>query len=233
MYTIKCSKLKNTTLACLLALSAGLWQACSGSSSAEGELPILGEREVVQQEVDGQLVTDTVYHQVPDFAFINQDSQVVTSLTLQDKVYVTDFFFTTCPTICPKMKSQMLRVYEAFKDEPQLMLLSHTIDPKHDTVAVLRDYADRLQVSSDKWHFVTGEKDSIYSIASQYMVSAMEDEAEPGGFVHSGAFVLVDQNRHVRGIYDGTDPAQVDKLISDIPALLAKKKKKQKDADKK
>jgi protein SCO1 len=214
----------------LLAFTALLWQACSGDT-ASGELPILGERQVVQRNVDGQPVNDTLYHRIPDFAFINQDSQVVTSLTMQDKVYVTDFFFTTCPTICPKMKSQMLRVYEAFKDEPRLVLLSHTIDPKHDTVAVLRDYANRLDVSSNKWHFVTGERDSIYDIAMKYMVTALEDEEEPGGFVHSGAFVLVDQNRHVRGIYDGTDPAQVDRLIRDIPTLLPRKKKK-KDADK-
>lgn len=226
-------KITKLGFAFLLALSAGLWQGCSGnSSSGDAPLPILGEREVVQRAVGDRQVTDTLYHQIPDFAFINQDSQVVTSLTLQDKVYVADFFFTTCPTICPKMKSQMLRIYEAYKDEPQLMLLSHTIDPKHDTVAVLRDYADRLQVSSDKWHFVTGEKDSIYDIAMQYMVTALEDEQQPGGFVHSGAFVLVDQDRHVRGIYDGTDPAQVDKLIQDIPKLLPKKKRK-KDADKK
>ncbi|MCP2043971.1 SCO family protein [Pontibacter sp. HSC-36F09] len=212
--------------AALLGLSAVAWQSCSSPAEQAGGLPYLGERQLVQREVNGQQVTDTVYHRIPDFAFINQDSQVVTSLTVQDKVYVTDFFFTTCPTICPKMKSQMLRIYEAFEDDPRVMLLSHTIDPKHDTVAVLRDYADRLQVNSDKWQFVTGEKDSIYSIALQYMVSAMEDEEEPGGFVHSGAFVLVDQNRHVRGIYDGTDPAQVDRLLRDIPTLLPKKKKK-------
>jgi protein SCO1 len=217
--------------AALISLSALGWQACSSPTENSGNLPYLGEREIVQREVNGQMVNDTLYHRIPDFAFIDQDSQMVSSLTVQDKVYVTDFFFTTCPTICPKMKSQMLRIYEAFADDPRVMLLSHTIDPKHDTVAVLRDYADRLQVDSNKWRFVTGEKDSIYSIAMQYMVSAMEDEEEPGGFVHSGAFVLVDQNRHVRGIYDGTDPAQVDRLIRDIPALLPKKKKK-KDADK-
>jgi protein SCO1 len=225
------NKINRILAAAFLLASAAMWQGCSDSATQTGELPYLGERQLVQREVEGQQVTDTAYHRIPDFAFINQDSQVVTSLTVQDKVYVTDFFFTTCPTICPKMKSQMLRIYEAFEDEPQFMLLSHTIDPVHDTVAVLRDYADRLQVSSNKWHFVTGEKDSIYSIAMKYMVTALEDEEEPGGFVHSGAFVLVDQNRHVRGIYDGTDPAQVDRLIKDIPALLPKKKKK-KDADK-
>ncbi|WP_317047605.1 SCO family protein [Adhaeribacter pallidiroseus] len=183
----------------------------------------MGERETEQRIVNGQTITDTIYHQIPDFSFINQDSQRVTSQTLAGKIYVTDFFFTTCPTICPKMKSQLLRVYEKFKNNDQVVLLSHTIDPQHDSVAVLRDYAGRLGVSSSKWQFVTGAKDSIYAIAAQYMVSAAEDEKEPGGFVHSGAFILTDTNRHVRGIYDGTVPEQVDQLMNDILLLLAEK----------
>ena len=183
-------------------------------------LPILGEREVVQREVDGKQVSDTLYTRIPDFAFINQDSQQVTNQTFAGKVYVTDFFFTTCPSICPKMKSQLLRVYEKFKDNPRVMLLSHTIDPRHDTVAVLRDYAQRLQVSSQKWHFVTGEKDAIYGMAMHYLVSAMEDGDQPGGFIHSGHFVLVDANRRIRGIYEGTEAGSVDQLMLDIPVLL-------------
>ena len=199
---------------------ASLLLSCSENKSNPNVLPILGERDAVQQVVNGKTVTDTIYHQIPDFSFVNQDSQRVTSQTLAGKIYVTDFFFTTCPTICPKMKSQMLRVYEKFKNNDQVVLLSHTIDPQHDSIAVLRDYAARLGVSSKKWHFVTGPKDSIYTIAAQYMVSAAEDEKEPGGFVHSGAFILVDGNRHVRGIYDGTSPEQVDQLMKDIPLLF-------------
>jgi protein SCO1/2 len=118
------------------------------------------------------------------------------------------------------MKSQMLRIYEKFKDNPRVMLLSHSIDPQHDTVAVLRDYAQRLQVSSQKWHFVTGEKDAIYGMAMKYLVSAMEDGNQPGGFTHSGHFVLVDANRHIRGIYEGTVAESVDQLLLDIPVLL-------------
>jgi protein SCO1 len=183
-------------------------------------LPILGEREVVQREVNGKQVSDTLYARIPDFAFINQDSQQVTNQTFAGKVYVTDFFFTTCPSICPKMKSQLLRVYEKFKDNPRVMLLSHSIDPQHDTVAVLRDYAQRLQVSSQKWHFVTGEKDAIYGMAKHYLVSAMEDGDQPGGFTHSGHFVLVDAKGHIRGIYEGTVAESVDQLMLDIPVLL-------------
>ncbi|QNF34046.1 SCO family protein [Adhaeribacter swui] len=202
-------------------LLLGLLFSCSQTDNTSKKLPILGEREATQKVVNGQTVNDTLYHQIPDFTFINQDSQQVTSKTLAGKIYVSDFFFTTCPSICPKMKSQMLRVYEKFKNNDQVVLLSHTIDPEHDSVAVLRDYAERLGVSSNKWQFVTGAKDSIYDIAAKYMVSAMEDEKEPGGIVHSGAFILVDTNRHVRGIYHGTVPEQVDQLIQDIPLLLA------------
>jgi protein SCO1 len=203
----------------IFAASAGLFSGCA-QQKTDRTLPILGEREVVQKKVDGQLVTDTVYARIPDFAFINQDSQQVTSQTFAGKIYVTDFFFTTCPTICPKMKSQLLRVYEQFKDEPRVLLLSHTIDPGHDSVAVLRDYAQRLQVSSQKWHFVTGDKDALYGMAAKYLVSAQEEGGEPGGFLHSGHFVLVDENRHIRGIYEGTVAESVDQLLGDIQVLL-------------
>ncbi|WP_439879578.1 SCO family protein [Pontibacter sp. MBLB2868] len=204
--------------------AVALMSSCNNSETSEQTLPILGEREVVERNVNGQTVADTLYPQIPDFSFVDQDSQQVTNSTFGDKIYVADFFFTTCPTICPKMKTQMLRVYEQYKDNPKVGFLSHTIDPKHDSVAVLKDFAERLNVKSDKWHFVTGEKDSIYDIAQYYLVSAMEDGQEAGGFIHSGAFVLVDENRHIRGVYDGTDPAQVDRLMNDIPVLLKEKK---------
>jgi protein SCO1 len=207
-----------------VALGLGFFTACTSNDTNENTLPIYGEREAVERKVDGKTVVDTVYHQIPDFAFVNQDSQQVTNQTFAGKIYVTDFFFTTCPTICPKMKSQMLRVYEKYKDNPNVILLSHTIDPQHDSVAVLNEYAERLGVKADKWHFVTGDKDNIYDVAQKYLVSAMEDKQEAGGFVHSGAFVLVDENRHIRGVYDGTDPEQVDRLLNDIPVLLNEKK---------
>jgi protein SCO1 len=208
------------------AASAALFSGCAGEKT-ERTLPILGEREVVQIKVDGKLLTDTVYTRIPDFSFVNQDSQRVTNQTFAGKIYVTDFFFTTCPTICPKMKSQLLRVYEQFKDEPRVMLLSHTVDPRHDSVAVLRDYARRLQVSPDKWHFVTGDKKALYGIAAKYLVSAKEEGSQPGGFLHSGHFVLVDENRHIRGIYEGTVAESVDQLLRDIPVLLKENKNAQ------
>lgn len=192
--------------------------ALSSCQEKEGRLPILGPREVQ--------AGDTVYHTIPDFAFVDQDSALVTPETFQGSIYVADFFFTSCPTICPKMKSQMLRVYEKYEGNEQVKFLSHSIDPAHDTVAVLRDYADRLGVDSEKWHFITGDREAIFDIAqNSYMTSALEDENEPGGLVHSGAFLLIDSQRRVRGHYDGTKPEEVDQLMQDIDLLLEEEKK--------
>lgn len=208
----------------IFTVFAGLLFNCSNTQKKENTLPIYGEKIAMEKVVNGKKVTTTTFRQIPEFSFINQDSQQVTNQTFSQKIYVSDFFFTSCPTICPKMKTQMLRVYEQFKDNNQIMLLSHTIDPQHDSVAVLRDYAQRLGVSSNKWHFVTGSKESIYAMTSQYMALIQEDVTARGDFVHSGAFVLVDTNRQVRDIYDGTKPQQVDQLLADIPILLAEKK---------
>ncbi len=196
--------------------------ACT-SANRPYELPVYGQPDFVEREVNGELVTDTIPHRIADFAFLDQDSIWITNDSFKDQVYVADFFFTSCPTICPVMKAQMLRVYEAYEAEPQVAILSHTIDPKHDTVAVLRDFAQKLGVKSSKWHFVTGEMETIYEIGEKsYMVAAAADNEAPGGYIHSGAFLLVDQNRQIRGVYDGTVPEQVDLLIEDIKRLITK-----------
>lgn len=186
--------------------------ACDQQSSNE-KLPILGNK--IYEE------NDTIYHTIQDFQLVDQDSSSVTNETFSDKVYVADFFFTSCPTICPKMKAQMLRVYGKFENNPEVAILSHTIDPAYDTVALLKDYSERLGVSADKWKFVTGYQDYIYELAEKsYMSIADEDGNAPGGFVHSGAFLLVDKDRRIRGFYDGTVPEQVDVLMNDIERLL-------------
>jgi len=176
------------------------------------KLPIFGQR-----EVEG---TDTVYHTIAPFRFVDQDSSDITNETFRDKIYVADFFFTTCRTICPIMKTQMLRVYEATREMPDVLILSHTIDPEYDTVALLHDFAQRLGVESKRWHFVTGVKDSIYKIAqTSYFATAMEDKTEPEGFIHSGAFLLIDKKQRIRGKYDGTKEEDVNRLIVDIKRL--------------
>ena len=200
----------------LVLIATVMAAACSPQSDSTGDrLPILGRKHY------DEAIQDTVYHTVGSFSFVNQDSTVVTPATFDDKIYVTDFFFTSCPTICPVMKKQMLRVYDQFKDNDEVAILSHTIDPKYDTVGLLRDYAERLGVASPTWQFVTGEKDSIYNVAlKSYMVTADEDEQAPGGFIHSGAFILVDKDKRIRGMYDGTVPEQVDVMMNDMRRLL-------------
>ncbi|WP_276367006.1 SCO family protein [Chryseolinea sp. H1M3-3] len=195
---------------CLLTTLSLLFSACT--IEKEKPLPIFGERDIVG--------TDTIYHTIADFKFIDQDSAEVTNNTFKDKIYVADFFFTSCRTICPKMKTQMLRVYDSVENDSDVLLLSHTIDPDYDTVGLLHDFAEKLGVKSDKWHFVTGNKEEIYKIAqTSYFATAMEDKAEPDGFIHSGAFLLIDKQKRIRGKYDGTIEADVNRLLEDIKKL--------------
>jgi protein SCO1/2 len=161
-----------------------------------------------------------VQHQIPKFAFTNQDSVVVTNEDLDDYIYVADFFFISCPSICPKVKKQMLRIYDAFEDEDQLKLVSHTIDPKRDTERALKLYAGNLNVDTDKWIFLTGDKDELFDQADQYFVAAFEDSEAPGGFDHSGKILLVDKQRHIRAFADGTDEDSVTEFLKDIKNLL-------------
>ncbi|MFN3841403.1 MAG: SCO family protein [Cyclobacteriaceae bacterium] len=202
----------------LVATLAALTFACS--QKRDEKLPVFGQREVVVNEVNGQKKVDTVYHTIADFEFYNQDSVPVTNKTFENKIYVADFFFTSCRTICPKMKTQMLRVYDSIQNLPDVLILSHTIDPEHDDVARLHDFAERLGVNSSRWHFVTGEQEKIYDIAqTSYFATAMVDKTEPDGFIHSGAFLLIDKQRRIRGKYDGTVEEDVNRLIRDIHRL--------------
>jgi protein SCO1 len=204
----------------LVFLAAG----CSQQSGEKDQLPIMGNKYTEEREVDGAAVIDTVYHQIAPFKLVNQEGDTITNEAVRGKVYVADFFFTSCPTICPVMKKEMLRVYEKFREVPDFKILSHTIDPEYDSVALLKDYALRLGVNdASTWNFLTGEQEHIFEIGqTSYLTTAMEDKNEPGGFLHSGAFVLVDQNGRIRGIYDGTKTTQVDRLMNDIPKLLKK-----------
>ncbi|RXK49765.1 SCO family protein [Aquirufa rosea] len=183
-------------------------------------LPILGHKDTVVKA--GKV--DTIYHQIPAFQFLNQDSVWISDKNYEGKIYIADFFFTSCPTICPKMKTQMLRLYERYANQDQIGLLSFSIDPEFDRPNVLKAYASRLHIQSPKWNLVTGEKAKIYELGQKsFMVTTQEDKNEAGGFVHSGAFILVDKQRHVRGIYDGTKEQEVNHLMEDIELLLKEK----------
>jgi protein SCO1 len=200
---------------CLLAAPLSIFLiSCGGEGSENKALPIIGER------LGLTATGDTIYPTIPNFSFINQNGDTVTNADFEGKIYVVDFFFTHCPTICPKVTAQMLRVYDRFKDSSAILLLSHSIDPKHDTVGRLKEYAGKLGVVAPKWHFVTGAKDSIYSIADDYFSIAVENANSPGGFDHSGRLILVDKKRHVRSFCDGTDAKDVDRFMKDVQTLL-------------
>lgn len=191
------------------------------------KLPVYGEREVKQiKNSDGSTGIDTVYQTIPDFKFLNQDSTYINNDHFKGKVYVADFFFTSCTSICPIMHRNLKTIFDKFQDNPDVMFLSHTIDFKYDTPSVLKKYAQKLGVDGSKWQFVYGSKDDVYKIAEKsYLVAVQEDGTNRDGYVHQGFLVLVDKDRRIRGAYDGTNPEQVAQLEKDIPVLLAEDKK--------
>jgi protein SCO1/2 len=181
---------------------------------------IFGPREPVTLTENGRTVTDTVYHTVKGFSLLNEDSNLVTEQITDNKIFVADFFFTTCGTICPKMSGQLERVQREFKDDPSVSIVSFTVDPENDTPFVLKEYAKEYSAISGKWHFLTGDRDQIYDLARHsYFITAMEGDGKPDAFVHSEQLVLVDKEKRIRGFYDGTDPFDVKKLIEDIKVL--------------
>jgi protein SCO1/2 len=160
---------------------------------------------------------------VQAFSFLNQDSSWVTNDSLKGKVVVADFIFLNCTTICPRMTSNMLKVYRHFESSGQVSFISHTIDPENDSVPQLRSYAQSIGVSAPKWQFVYGDTGTVYKLAREsYYSTAGYDLSEPGGYIHSGGLILVDQAGFVRGVYDGTDSTMTQLLISDITNLLKK-----------
>ncbi len=168
---------------------------------------------------------DTVFHQIPSFRLLNQDSAEVTGAALRGKIHVADFFFTRCESICPKLSSQLSRVQEVFSQNPDVQLVSYSIDPEHDTPAVLRRYARDYDARPNRWTFVTGPQSAIYHLALKgYFLPVQQDADEKGTraetFTHSEKLVLVDKEGVIRGYYDGTDKKDVDRLILEIRVLL-------------
>ena len=194
-----------------------LCSACKFNSNAT--LPIFGNKQPVTKTVDGKQVTDTIYQTIPAFKFVNQYGDTITGKSLNGKIYVADFFFTTCPNICPVMHRNMLPVYNEFKNNADFRIISHTIDPKYDTVPVLKRYADKLGIAGNTWWLLNGGKDQTYLIAKSYLVSLQEKNPQ-GQYVHDGYFILIDKQKRIRGTYMGTDPDEVKKMIADIKILM-------------
>jgi protein SCO1/2 len=193
------------------------------NSSGNNELRYYGFHET------DPITGDTIYHQIRDFSFVDQDSQLITNAYFDDKIYIADFFFTSCPTICPKVKAQMLRIYEKYEGDDRVALLSHTIDVKRDTVGKLKKYAQGLGADSPQWRFVTGDRDSIYAISYDYISTVLEAPEVPGGFDHSGWILLIDKDRHLRAYADGTKEEKVDVFLKQIDQLLEEYERPEKD----
>ena len=175
--------------------------------------------------------TDSTYHSIPDFAFVNQFNDTISQFDYEGNIYLANFVFTTCPTICPVMTYNMRRVQQKMAQYPNFKILSHTVFPEYDTPEVLLEYANKMEADLSNWNFVTGNREDIYSIANSYFVNVMEDSTAQGGFLHSEYFVLVDKEGRIRardddngnniGVYDGTDDYEVGLLIDDIKVLMA------------
>ena len=164
------------------------------------------------------------FHKIPSFSLINQYGEKVTEKTFDDKIYVADFFFTTCPGICPMMTENMKKIQEEFKNNDNVLLLSHSVTPSKDSVPQLKKYALEHNIG-DKWHLVTGDKKEIYDLGRKFYF-VEEDLGEPKGeddFLHTENFVLIDKNKHIRGIYNGLNRASLNQLIIDVKTLLQEK----------
>jgi protein SCO1/2 len=159
-------------------------------------------------------------YMVEKFQFVNQYGDSITRKDFENKIWVTDFFFTTCEGICPIMSKNLIKIQDAFKDNPNIKILSHTVDPQYDTKEVLFQYAQKHRAMKDKWHFVTGEASKIYHLARySYFVATPQDSTYGEDFVHSQLIALIDPHLHIRGYYDGTNGKDMIKLIQDIKEL--------------
>lgn len=182
-------------------------------------LPIYQPADVNTELVDSTMQHIKKYHKIADFKLINQNGEIVTQENYKDKIYVADFFFTTCATICPIMTKNMAAIQEEIKHDNDIMLLSHSVTPEIDTVAQLKRYAKKKGVIDRKWNLVTGDKAQIYTLARKSYLAVKSDGLGDYGMVHTENFMLIDKERRIRGFYDGTKDEDIEKLLEDISIL--------------
>jgi protein SCO1 len=187
-------------------------------------LPIYQPTMVSTELVDSTIQHKKKYHKIANFSLTNQKGKTITQNTYKDKIYVADFFFTTCQTICPIMTDHMIEIQKEIIDDPDVMLLSHSVTPEIDNVAQLKRYAEKKGVNAKKWNLVTGDKKEIYKLARKSYL-AVKDNGDGGPFdmVHTENFMLIDKKRQIRGFYDGTNAEDIDRLLEDIQILKEEK----------
>ena len=188
-------------------------------------LPVYQPSAVSAALVSQEIRHQKKYHTISNFSLTNQNGQIVTQDTYKDKIYVADFFFTTCQTICPIMTSNMVELQDKLANNSDVLLLSHTVMPEIDTVAQLKKYAGQKKVNAAQWNLVTGSKQEIYNLARKQYLVAKENPDDPLGLVHTENFVLIDTQKRIRGFYDGTQTQEMDRILHDIEVLQNQGKK--------
>ncbi len=183
-------------------------------------LPIYQPAMVNTELVDSTIQHQINYHKIANFSLTNQNGETITEKTFENKIYVADFFFTTCPSICPVMTKNMTEVQASILDDPEVMLLSHTVTPEIDSVAQLKAYATKNGIVDSKWHLVTGDKKQIYMLARKSYLAVKEDgDGGPNDMIHTENFMLIDKEKRIRGYYDGTKKEEIERLLNDIKIL--------------
>lgn len=204
----------------MLILSAIIISLIYQALKVDPKLPVYQPDMVNKELADTSVQYVRKFHKIGDFELTNQNGESITPINFEDKIYVADFFFTTCMTICIPMTENMRIVQDHFIKDEEIMLLSHTVTPEIDDVPQLRKHADKMGLVDGKWHMVTGDKKHIYDLArKQYLASKTDGDGGLYDLVHTENFVLVDKEKRIRGFYDGTDSDEIDKLIKDIGIL--------------
>lgn len=212
--------LQGLVLVCILLIPVLIFTFLRGFGTNEYDLPIFFEKGVDNPFLECP-IGDTTQHYIPDFTFINQDGVSMGRSDMQGKITIFDFFFTSCPSICPVMSSEMERVQDMFRDEPQVQIMSISIDPEYDSPEVLKEYANKHQAKSGKWYFLSGPVDQTYQLAKcGFIIPTINGNGVPDDFVHSDKFVLVDDLGRIRGYYSGTNREDVDLLMLETKVLL-------------
>ncbi len=221
---INSKKRRSKTLILSSLLLFTILISCSDTKDEQKKvnLPYIGHHDIVYQATEGYEVGDTIFHTIPKWTYLTHDSVFLSSEDIKDKVWIADFFFSYCPTICPPMTKAMRAVNDSLSAyKKDLRILSFTIDPDRDTPARLRLYRNRHEVTANNWFFLTGDEAETHILGIEgFQVHANADEQAPGGFAHSSNFVLVDRNQHIRGVYDGLDEDSRNQLIIDAKKLL-------------
>ncbi len=196
--------------------------SCSTDEKKQYVLPFIGNFDLDYKLVDGKEIVDTIYPKIPFFYFRNEDSVIVKSTDMKGKIWVADFFFTTCPSICPKMTKNMKKLNGSTRDiKDQIQFMSISINPDYDKPSQLKMYKDHHKITTSNWQFFTGKEDETHQLGIEnFLIFAGRDDEAEGGYAHSGAFTLVDKEGYVRGVYLGTDMKQVEQLEKDLRKLL-------------